>query len=137
MDQLVTNSRSNLRKAAVLLRSLDSETAAVMLGQLSREEAGSLRAAVRELGAIDPEEQADVMAEFRSARPAIARRSARGVELEISQATIHNSDTIANEAAPRGTAKRFEFLANAPTSAVVPYLAREHAQTIAVVLSHL
>jgi flagellar motor switch protein FliG len=77
------------------------------------------------------------MAEFRSTRPAIARRSARGVELEISQPIANNSDTIANYASPRGAAKRFEFLANAPTSSVVPYLAREHSQTIAVVLAHL
>jgi flagellar motor switch protein FliG len=33
--------------------------------------------------------------------------------------------------------KRFEFLESAPIHALVPHLAREHAQTIAVVLSHL
>jgi flagellar motor switch protein FliG len=33
--------------------------------------------------------------------------------------------------------KRFEFLESAPIRSLVPYLAREHAQTIAVVLSHL
>ena len=35
------------------------------------------------------------------------------------------------------TSKRFEFLESAPIHALVPHLAREHAQTIAVVLSHL
>ncbi len=33
--------------------------------------------------------------------------------------------------------KRFEFLESAPIHALAPHLAREHAQTIAVVLSHL
>src|SRR5262249_20067574 len=33
--------------------------------------------------------------------------------------------------------KRFEFLESAPIPALVMHLAREHAQTIAVVLSHL
>jgi hypothetical protein len=55
---------SNLRKAAVLIRSLDSDTAAVMLAQLSAEEAAKIRAAIREIGALDPEEQAAVAAEI-------------------------------------------------------------------------
>lgn len=130
------NNGSNLRKAAVLLRSLDADTAAVMLAQLSAEEAASIRGAIRALGSIDPEEQADVLAEFRRVRPAATKSG--GVELAFSSSLLDSTRSAADEAdSADGDIKRFEFLANAPTKALVPYLAREHAQTIAVVLSHL
>ena len=65
----MTNVDPNLRKAAVLLRSLDTDTAAVMLGQLSAEEAATIRAAMRAVGQVETDEQADVAAELRGARP--------------------------------------------------------------------
>jgi flagellar motor switch protein FliG len=124
----------------VLLRSLDSETAAVMLGQLSPAEASALRAAIRDLGSIDPDEQADVVAEFRRTRPAVAASGNAGVELNISSPIGAASGAFQSPtgiAAHTGAVKRFEFLSSASTSALVTYLAREHAQTIAVVLSNL
>jgi flagellar motor switch protein FliG len=131
---------SNLRKAAILLRSLDSDTSAVMLAQLSPAEAASLRSAIRELGAVDAEEAADVVAEFRRTRPAVTASNKRGVELELSAPydSRHSGFPATTAAEPHtNSAKRFEFLAHAPVSSLVPYLAREHAQTIAVVLAHL
>ncbi|HVT29159.1 MAG TPA: hypothetical protein VHE81_14180, partial [Lacipirellulaceae bacterium] len=59
---------ANLRKAAVFLRSLDTDTAAMMLGQLSADEAAAIRRAMRALGPVDAEEQADVVAELCRAR---------------------------------------------------------------------
>ena len=142
----MANIHPDLRKAAVLFRSLDSDTAAVMLAQLSPDEASSLRAAIRELGAIDPEEQADIAAEFRRSRPTAAEKKG-GVELSLSSAgeaaqtagptfsaLQPNSSATASRPPAHG---RFEFLAQASTSALVAFLSREHAQTIAVVLAHL
>ena len=135
----MTTVSSNLRKAAVLLRSLDSDTAAIMLAQLSREEASSIRAVLRGLGTIDPEEQADVAAEFRRTRPTLAGHVSGGVELSLSSPFVGNEfSTNQKQLDPAGhPEKRFEFLASAATSALVSFLAREHAQTIAVVLAHL
>jgi flagellar motor switch protein FliG len=136
----MTPTDSNLRKAAVLLRSLDGDTAAVMLAQLSPAQTSSLRAAIRDLGAIDPDEQADVVAEFRRTRPAAASCGNAGVELNISSpigCTPEAFPAPAGIAAQAGASRRFEFLASTSTGALVTYLAREHAQTIAVVLSHL
>jgi flagellar motor switch protein FliG len=129
---------ANLRKAAVFIRSLDGETASTMLGQLSPDEATALREAIRSLGAIDPEEQADVIAEFRRAKPLATQTASEGVELQLSAANAP-SNVLAPTNAPLGSAqaKRFEFLERAPIEVLVPYLSREHAQTIAVVLSHL
>jgi flagellar motor switch protein FliG len=142
-EQLMMNVDPNLRKAAVLLRSLDADTATVMLGRLSAEEAAKIRAAMRAVGQVESGEQADVMAELRGTRPTKQYASDAGdVELALSSSFSDETyggrgafSAVANGAA--GDSKRFEFLENAPTHALVPHLAREHAQTIAVVLSQL
>ncbi|HVT30063.1 MAG TPA: FliG C-terminal domain-containing protein, partial [Lacipirellulaceae bacterium] len=60
------------------------------------------------------------------------------VELSLSSSLEHHMySPSVGIAAETDRSKRFEFLDNAPTDALVPYLSREHAQTIAVVLSHL
>jgi flagellar motor switch protein FliG len=141
-DLLMKNVDPHLRKAAVLLRSLDVDTAAVMLGHLSAAEAATIRAAMRAVGQVATDEQADVAAELRGARPAKIASGAGDVELTLSSSYAGESygecnafSTGADDAAT--SAKRFDFLDNAPTPALVRHLAREHAQTIAVVLSHL
>ena len=131
----------NLRKAAVLLRSLDADTAAVMLGQLSSEEAAKIRAAMRAVGQVDADEQASVVAELRDTRPTKQYASGAGdVELTLSTSFTrgpfggHGANSIGAE---KISSKQFEFLENAPIHALVSHLTREHAQTITVVLSHL
>jgi flagellar motor switch protein FliG len=142
-EQLMTNVNPNLRKAAVLLRSLDADTAAVMLGHLSADEAATIRAAMRAVGQVETSERAAVMAELRGGRAAKQYASGAGdVELTLSSSFAGESygERGASPTVTQGIAadsKRFDFLENAPTSALVTHLAREQAQTIAVVLSHL
>ncbi len=138
----MTNVDPNLRKAAVLLRSLDADTAAVMLGQLSAAEAATIRAAMRAVGQVETDEQADVAAELRGGRSTKQYSSDTGdVELALSTSYANESyERVARIGLAEGgipTSKRFEFLESAPIHALVPHLAREHTQTIAVVLSHL
>jgi flagellar motor switch protein FliG len=129
---------ANLRKAAVFIRSLDVETAATLLAQLSASETQALRAAIRSIGELDPEEQADVIAEFRSAKPLATEAASEGVELALSSADMHpSSQQPASVLTHLSSGKRFEFLEQAPIEALVPHLSREQAQTIAVVLAHL
>jgi flagellar motor switch protein FliG len=138
--------KDQLRKAALLVRSVDADTAATLLAQLSPEEAAAVREAIRSLGPVDSDEQADLLAEFRrssttaAAKPLSSHRG--GVELSLSSSSnaTNQAETLAAMAAAesgRETGKRFEFLEDAPIRSLVPYLAREHAQTVAVVLSHL
>jgi len=134
----MTNTYSNLRKAAVLIRSLDADSAAILLAQLSSAEAARVRDAIRTLGPIDPDEQADILAEFRRARPVAAESAGRGVELSLSESAGDPAmRTAAERQSSGGIEKRFAFLENAPTAVLVSHLSREHAQTIAVVLAHL
>ncbi len=130
------NTSANIRKAAVLVRSLDADTAAIMLSQLSEAEAAAIRTALRELGPLDHEEQADVAAEFRRVRPMMGENASSAVELALSAPFGEDVTNIDQEATPPSM-QRFEFLVGASTPAVVAMLVREHAQTIAVVLAHL
>jgi flagellar motor switch protein FliG len=138
---LMTNVDPNMRKAAVLLRSLDADTATMMLRQLSAEEAAAIRAAMRAVGPVELGEQADVVAELRRVRPAKKASNSGDVELALSSAFASDAPgergELSNAIDNTSSSKRFEFLENAPIHALVPFLAREHAQTIAVVLSHL
>jgi flagellar motor switch protein FliG len=127
---------ANLRKAAVLLKSVDADTAATLLAQLSTTEAMELREAMRGLGPMDPVEQADVLAAFRRDKPVVEEPSNRGVELSLSSLDQSISRPPLTPACTSNE-KRFDFLIGAPAKTLASYLAREHAQTIAVVLAHL
>lgn len=131
------NTTANIRKAAIFMRSLDANTAAIMLGQLSEAEAGAVRAALRDLGPLDQEEQADVAAEFRRVRPMVGDNAADAVELRLSSTALGDVSDINESKTPTAPTQRFDFLDRASTPAVVAMLVREHAQTIAVVLAHL
>jgi flagellar motor switch protein FliG len=124
----------------VLIRSLDADSAAKLLAQLSPEEAAAVRAALRELGSLDPDEQADVVAEFRRTAPMIKEEVGVGVALELESSTHLEATDLPiclsdNQSA--SSRKRFEFLDRTPVEDLVPCLAREHPQTIAVVLFYL
>jgi flagellar motor switch protein FliG len=125
---------ANLRKAAILIRSVDADTAAVLLAQLSPTEAKAVRAAIQSLGPVDPEERADVAAEFRRAGPLATEDPRQGVDFEISSAAAEQS---ANPSTAPIASRPFDFLEHARVESLVPYLAREHGQTIAIVLSYL
>jgi flagellar motor switch protein FliG len=126
---------TNLRKAAVLIRSLDADTAAKLLRQLSPAEAKSLRMAIQSVGPIEADERADVAAEFRRVAPIAAEEPSSGVEVDLSiRRPLNDYATVTVD---RATTKPFEFLEHARIESLVPYLAREQSQTIAVVLSYL
>lgn len=151
MSAVLSNSMK-LRRAAILVASLDTSTADAILGQMSDEQAAQVRRMMVELGDVDAKEQQQVIDEFcrqgsgRRQEPArvaaenpadnaadggveldagLARRLEQGSEAE---AAGHDSD---DEQAP------FRFLRDAHSARLTPFLAGEHPQTIALVASHL
>jgi flagellar motor switch protein FliG len=138
MTKTMPQTATNLRKAAILIRSLDTDSAAAVLSRLSPSEAKQVRLAIQTLGEIDAEERADVSAEFRRSG-AVARENPRdAVELELSTGPQFTPplDPPAQSPVP-GSARPFDFLEHARVESLVPYLSREQAQTVAVVLSYL
>jgi flagellar motor switch protein FliG len=105
--------RTHLRKAAVLIASLDQPTADALLEQLEPGQAEVVRRMVAALDEIDPAEQEAVIGQFLgkelAAKPQAAARSG----------------------------PPFRFLHEARCEQLLPFLEHEHPQTVAVVISHL
>ena len=131
----------NLRKAAVLLAKLGCRygrsNAGAIVGRRSGDD--SRRDARGRTGGDGGASRCHGGASRRSSDETYAS-GAGDVELALSSSYSDESygERVASSSERRRRyAKRFEFLENAPNAALVPHLAREHAQTIAVVLSHL
>jgi len=131
----MTSSQST-RKAAILLTCLDEATAGQLLSQMTPEQASLIREAMNLLGPVEQFECDEVIDEFfRSGEPggdadlprpvasvalnALTRRQADEDELELSGE------------------RPFHFLQETESTELVPFLADEHPQTIAVVVSHM
>lgn len=134
------DSRRNLRKAAMLVASLDERNAAALLAQMTPAQAQAVKRAIETLGPIDAGEQHEVIQEFFRVGPLVPGKQPSGIELDdrlpkrlcFSRA----SDGALSESATSRTPP-FRFLHEAPAHSLVPFLQREHPQTVAVVVSHL
>ena len=137
-----------LRKAAILIDSIDARTADALLEQMGPQQAAKVRSAVLDLPEIPAAERERVIAEFLGRAPAAALRSDdQGVELDASltskfglpddppgsSASAHPADLAAADSTPRP----FDFLHRATPDSLAALLAREHSQTAALVLAHL
>ncbi len=135
----------SLRKAAVLVASLDQQTADLLLEQMGPEQADHVRRAILHLGDVDPEEQRDVIDDFFRVGPLLPEQHPAGIELDgevARQLAIPGSDNrragyepFASERAVATPA--FRFLQETELEHLATFLRREHPQTIAVVASHL
>jgi len=133
-----------LRKAAILVASLDSATGDSLLAQMEPEQADQVRQAILFLGEVEPAEQDEVIAEFFRIGPLMPERNPPGIELDDSLARrlalparpaaepLRRSDFEPLEDRPP-----FRFLHETEFETLAPFLRRENPQTIAVVLSHL
>jgi flagellar motor switch protein FliG len=128
-----------LRKAAILISSLDAPAADALLDQMGPEQAAKVRSAMMELDEIPASEEQQVLAEFmqRHSSPALAQALRAGepdVELDISPAGAD----VSPPAEP--TAQRempLQFLASAAPDQLARALLAEQPQTIAAVIAHL
>lgn len=129
----MTHVSPQLRKAAILIRSLDADSAAAVLSRLAPDEAKQVRLAIQSLGQVEEDERADVSAEFRRSGTVTQEMPEQAVALDLS----FNMPSEPMPTIRAQTARPFEFLENARVESLVPYLSREQAQTVAVVLSFL
>lgn len=140
-----------LRKAAVLVASLDRQTADRLLEQMPDEQAGRVRQWMVELDEIDPEEQRRVIDEFFRSEtrattvqpPAPSRPSVMPGHDPLrplaNYQSVNDGGVELELMSTRGISSRppFRFLHDAEPQTLAPLLVGEHPQTIAVVLSHL
>lgn len=135
------------RKAAILVSSLDPQTADALLTQMTPDQAGLVRRAMVELGDIDPEEQNHVIGEFFRIGPLVPQDQPAGIELDGKlNSTAWSPGAPGSPAAdclpdqaPSPDARPFGFLdeSHCEEAKLQAFLKGEHPQTIAVVVSHL
>src|SRR6185369_798043 len=77
----MTNREPSIRKAAVLVASLDVDTADAVLEQMSPEQADAVRREVERLDDLDPAEQKAVIDEFFRIGPLMPEQEPPGLEL--------------------------------------------------------
>jgi flagellar motor switch protein FliG len=152
-----TNSmhESGIRKAAILVASLDQAATDLLLDQLGPACAELVREAVMALDEIDPEEQRRIVEEFRRIGPMVPDQSPAGIELD--QLTVGQTFSCAQERAEMAvtpdtddalqshntadteqqSSQPFGFLHGAEEGKLLQLLGSERPQTIALVLSHL
>jgi flagellar motor switch protein FliG len=158
-------SESGIRKAAILVASLDEAAADLLLEQLSPRSAGLVRQAAARLGEIDGGRRQRVIDEFRRIKPMMPDRCPAGIDLDgplasqlarvpadeaIEEAWPENCTAAADfygqkrfksplrtVAEPVGSERPFGFLDSAEEAQLLAILSGERPQTIAMVLSHL
>jgi flagellar motor switch protein FliG len=134
-------SNEGLRKAAILVASLDTAAADAVLDQLTPEQARQVREIVVEMDEVDQGEQRRVIDEFFQAGPQVPAKAAAGVELDgrlawlASRGGPMEPQEVGDSATPSG--HPFRFLQETETEKLVRVLGSERPQTIALVLSHL
>jgi flagellar motor switch protein FliG len=121
---------------AILVASLDEASAERLLASLPAQQARAVRLQVDELADIDPDEQREIVADFRRSLAQSNELSSTGVELEASllERIDHQDYTITPAAVPCGP---FETLTADDVETLATMLKSESSQTVAVVLSRL
>jgi flagellar motor switch protein FliG len=130
---------AQLRKAAILISTLDTASADKLLDQMPPEQAALVRRAIMELEEIHSTEQDTVIREFLHSRQPYAAAMDTGVELDPSLLRKLNTKSSENNESDLSDpdASPFRFLHEAATDSLGRLLQREHPQIAAVVISHL
>lgn len=124
-----------IRRAAILVASIDQSLAERMLDSLPASEATKILAEVDRLGEIDADEQRDVLDEFRRAGRRDAE-PANAVEFTYSAPQHVAVEPLPAMEATAATATD-DVAAEAEAALIAELLSAEHSQTIAVALSRM
>jgi flagellar motor switch protein FliG len=132
---------TGLRKAAILLLALQQDTAARVLRHMSREMVEDISRDIASIGSVSPEVRRNVVREFYN--QVLARRymdmGGMGFARILLQKTLPPEEASRIIAAIEHQVQEqpFSFLQKTETENLSTFLASEHPQTIALVLSHL
>lgn len=141
---------AGIRKAAILVASLDQDAAELLLRQLGLERADLVRQAVAYLDEIGPDERQRIVDEFRRIGPMVPSQVIAGIELDrlpAGQAFLSGSGnqqsvgqtflSAAGQAETSASPEPFNFLRDADDEKLAQLLGDERPSTVALVLSNL
>jgi len=133
-----------LRKAAILVASLDASSAGRLLEQMDPAQARQVRDAIAHLGPIDQREQQEIIEEFFRVKPVVPPKHPPGIELDgqLAQQLAAGNTVLAEKRVGEATGAEaqsipFRFLREAEVEKLALALANERPQTVALVLAHL
>jgi flagellar motor switch protein FliG len=130
---------NNLRKAAILLTSLPEEDAAAVLAKLKPKQIEAVSIEIAQITTIRGDEQQQAIMEFADINPH-ALTGMGGLELAqslVQKALGRDAATTLDNLRQSIEALPFGFLKKIDPQNVLTYLADEHPQTIALILSNL
>lgn len=130
------------QRAAVVLAQLDEDTAQAVLATMSEAEVIQLTAEVAQLPALAADEVRQVVADFTSA--AAAYRQVRQGGLDLAQRWLNArlgparaAEALSEIAPTTEPTNSLEFLNRIEPAQICRFLADEHPQTVALVLTHV
>lgn len=130
-----------LRKAAILMVSLDTTTAATLMAKLDKDQVEQLTMEIASLKNVTPNDQDQVVDEFYKLSMARKYVDHGGIAMatELLERSIppEEAKAIIEQVRLSLSATPFSFLRKTPVDSLATFLGDEHPQTIALVLSHL
>lgn len=132
---------TGIRKAAIVLLSLDKPLAAEILSQMSKEAVEIVTMEIAKLDDITREEQEGVIEEFYNV--GLARKHIERGGMEYAHDLLEQSlgkeqaGTILDSVKQSMMSVPFGFLQRAGAENLLTFVAEEHPQTIALIMSHL
>ena len=136
-----TLTSAGMRKAAVLLIQMGKDKAASVMSHLSDSEVESISAEIAKLNAVTSSETESVLSEFRDMMVARAHIAQGG--LDFAQSLLEQSlgedraRSIMDRLNAAAVHMPFQFLHRADPAQLRSFIADEHPQVIALVLSHM
>ncbi len=131
----------NIRKAAILLLSLEKPLAAEVLSQMRKEMVEQVTLEIARLEDVSPEQQESVLDEFYSAAKQGTSIERGGMDLanDLLQQSLgaDNAGKILESVRQSMTSVPFGFLQKAGPETLLTFIGDEHPQTIALIMSHL
>jgi len=129
------------RKTAILLVSLERETAGAIMKQLDENAVETVSREIARLGSVSVAERQKVVEEFHAL--ALARSYTESGGLAYAKALLSESlppgdaKRIIDQIEQQFYAKPFHFLQKAEAESLLTFIVDEHPQTIALILAHL
>jgi len=131
---------SDLHRAAVLVTSLPEEEAAALLGRLEPKQIEQVSIEIARLKSVPMSEQEAVIREFAESTPNTTSFDSGGLERAkqlVQKALGKNANAALDNIRQSIEEVPFAFLRHVDSQNILTYIADEHPQAIALILSHL
>ncbi len=138
--QTITAISEGVRKAAILLMSLEEDDAAALLSKLPRDYVETVSIAIAQMDTISGQEQERIIGEFLQSRPSALGPNSGGLDRAkslVKKALGKDATDMLNVLQQTLEALPFGFLHKVDPQNILSFMIDEHPQTLALVLSHV